>query len=129
MDYPIRLHHRRDLDVVTLYCNDPKFQKKIAKLLNDYAQGRKPYYSLDGVEIARYGANRDDKDIFEMTYPYLHARSCVVIGNIHETKERKEWWNQLLTDERVRISFDLYDIGLVLFEEKRFKQNYKVNFF
>ena len=70
-----------------------------------------------------------DKDIFEMAYPYLHAQSCVVVGNIHENKERKEWWNQLLIDERVRISFDLYDIGLVLFEEKRFKQNYKVNFF
>ena len=64
-----------------------------------------------------------------MAYPYLHAQSCVVVGNIHENKERKEWWNQLLIDERVRISFDLYDIGLVLFEEKRFKQNYKVNFF
>ena len=64
-----------------------------------------------------------------MAYPYLHPQSCVVIGNIYMTKERKEWWSQLLTDERVRISFDLYDIGLVLFEEKRFKQNYKVNFF
>lgn len=69
------------------------------------------------------------KDIFEMAYPYLHSQSCVVIGNIYMTKERKEWWSQLLADERVRISFDLYDIGLVLFEEKRFKQNYKVNFF
>ena len=69
------------------------------------------------------------KDIFEMAYPYLHPQSCVVIGNIYMIKERKEWWGRLLTDERVRISFDLYDIGLVLFEEKRFKQNYKVNFF
>ena len=64
-----------------------------------------------------------------MAFPYLHVQSCVVVGNIYASKEQKAWWNQLLTDERVRISFDLYDIGLLLFEEKRFKQNYKVNFF
>jgi len=69
------------------------------------------------------------KEVFEMAFPYLHAQSCVVVGNIYASKEQKAWWNQLLTDERVRISFDLYDIGLLLFEEKRFKQNYKVNFF
>ena len=69
------------------------------------------------------------KEVFELSMPYLHAQSCVVVGNIYASKEREAWWNQLLTDERVRISFDLYDIGLLLFEEKRFKQNYKVNFF
>lgn len=69
------------------------------------------------------------KEVFDMAYPYLQAQSCVVIGDIYESEERKAWWNQLLADERVRISFDLYDIGLLLFEEKRFKQNYIVNFF
>lgn len=69
------------------------------------------------------------KEVFDMAYPYLQAQSCVVVGNIYESEDRKAWWNQLLADERVRISFDLYDIGLLLFEEKRFKQNYIVNFF
>ena len=69
------------------------------------------------------------KEVFEMVYPYLQTQSCVVVGHIYESEDRKTWWNQLLADERVRISFDLYDIGLLLFEEKRFKQNYIVNFF
>ena len=69
------------------------------------------------------------KDVFELAYPYLHAQSCVIVGHIYASKEQETWWSQLLSDERVRISFDLYDIGLLLFEEKRFKQNYKVNFF
>lgn len=69
------------------------------------------------------------KEVFEMAYPYLQASSCVVVGNLYASKDREAWWKQLIADERVRISFDLYDIGLLLFEEKRFKQNYKVNFF
>lgn len=69
------------------------------------------------------------KELFEQVYPYLHAGSCVIIGNIYASKEREEWWRQLKSDERVRITFDLYDIGLILFDAKRFKQNYIVNFF
>ena len=69
------------------------------------------------------------KEIFEIAFPYLHDESCVVVGDVYASAERKAWWKELISDERVRISFDLYDIGLLRFEKKRFKQNYKVNFF
>ena len=69
------------------------------------------------------------KEVFELAFPYLCSSSCIVIGDIYSSKERRAWWKQLIADERIRISFDLYDIGLLLFEEKRFKQNYIVNFF
>lgn len=69
------------------------------------------------------------KEVFEVAFPYLHDESCVVVGDIYASGERKAWWKQLTADERVRISLDLYDIGLLLFEKKRFKQNYVVNFF
>lgn len=68
-------------------------------------------------------------EVFEEVYPYLHDKSCVVIGDIYASKERRMWWKRLKSDERVRVSFDLYDVGLLLFEKKRFKQNYIVNFF
>ena len=68
-------------------------------------------------------------ETFEAAYPYLHEGSCVVVGDIYASEERKEWWRRLTEDDRVRISFDLYDVGILLFEGKRFKQSYKVNFF
>ena len=68
-------------------------------------------------------------EAFEETFPYLDEQSCVVVGDIHASKERHEWWKELIQDERIRISFDLYDVGILLFEAKRFKQNYTVNFF
>ena len=69
------------------------------------------------------------KEVFEAVYPYLHQQSIVVIGDIHGSKERKEWWKQLTIDERVRLTFDLYDIGLMFLDTKRYKQNFTVNFF
>lgn len=69
------------------------------------------------------------KEVFELVFPYLNERSCVVVGSIYESKERENWWKQLLADDRVRLMFDLYDIGLMFFDSKRYKQNFIVNFF
>lgn len=55
--------------------------------------------------------------------------SCIVIGNIYESEEKYEWWKMLTNDERVRITYDLYDVGFVFFDSKRYKQNYIINFF
>ena len=68
-------------------------------------------------------------EVFEMVFPYLHEGSSVIIGEIYASKEREDWWKRLMTDERVRLTFDLYDIGLMLFDKKRYKQNFIVNFF
>ena len=81
------------------------------------------------VDFLHIGPTPYYKEVFEAVYPYLHEQSCVVMGDIYASEERREGWKELIRDERVRISFDLYDIGLLLFEAKRFKQDYIVNFF
>lgn len=68
-------------------------------------------------------------EVFETVFPYLHEQSCVVVGDIYASKVHKDWWKQLTADGRVRITFDLYDVGLLLFDSKRYKQNFIVNFF
>lgn len=39
-----------------------------------------------------------------------------------------ELWQQVVADERVRVSYDLYYCGIALFDRKRTKQHYKINF-
>ena len=85
--------------------------------------------SLGKVDFLHIGPTPYYIEVFECVFPYLHDGSCLVIGDIYASKEREAWWKALTNDERVRISFDLYDIGILLFEKKRFKQNYTVNFF
>lgn len=88
-------------------------------------------HRLEGkqVDFLHIGFTPFYKEAFEAVFPYLHPGSCVVVGGIYDSPEKQAWWKELLVDERVRIAFDLYDIGILLFEEKRFKQNYIVNFF
>ena len=39
-----------------------------------------------------------------------------------------DFWRELTEDERVRVTYDLYYCGIVLFNKKIHKQNYIINF-
>ena len=68
------------------------------------------------------------KKFFELVLPYAGPRSCFIVGGIHESREKRKWWEQIVASESTGITFDLYDIGLVFFDKARYKQHYIVNF-
>ena len=84
--------------------------------------------TLGGVDLLHIGHTPCYREVFEQALPFVSERSCFIIGHIHRSKEMKDWWKQVQADERVSLTFDLYDIGLVFFDKKRIKQNYIVNF-
>lgn len=69
------------------------------------------------------------KEVFALALPYANSRSCFIIGGIHESREKREWWKQVTEDPATGVTFDLYDIGLVFFDKSRYKQHHIVNFF
>lgn len=40
----------------------------------------------------------------------------------------KNLWERLKADDRVGITFDLYDVGILFFDKTKIKQHYIVNF-
>ena len=93
--------------------------------LNQLKEKLDEWQTLDCLHI---GATFFYKDIYEMACPYLKHGSWMIVGGIHATKDRESWWKQLQKDERTVITYDLYDVGFVFFDEKRYKENYIVNF-
>ena len=55
-------------------------------------------------------------------------KSVFVVHGICYSKEMKALWKKLQADERVGITFDLYDVGLLFFDKTKIKQQYIVNF-
>jgi hypothetical protein len=51
-------------------------------------------------------------------------RCVVVVRRIYRTAERLEAWETLRGDERVRVTFDLYEFGLAYFERRLNKEDY-----
>ena len=55
-------------------------------------------------------------------------KMCVVIEGIYDSQAKREWWKQIVADERTGVTFDLYDVGFVFFDHSKNKQHYVVNF-
>ena len=55
-------------------------------------------------------------------------KSVFVVHGICYSKEMKALWKKWQADERVGITFDLYDVGLLFFDKTKIKQQYIVNF-
>lgn len=68
------------------------------------------------------------KEVFEYYTPQTTQQSVFVIEGIRYTKPMKKLWRQMQADERVGITFDLYDLGILFFDTDKIKQHYVVNF-
>ena len=54
--------------------------------------------------------------------------SVLIVEGIHRNAAARQGWMRMRQDERVRVSFDLYYCGLLFFDKKKHKCNYKINF-
>ena len=97
--------------------------KDVMSVLGKVMRGR------DSIGVLHVGNTPYYSEVIANLLPFMKADSCLIIGGIHDSKDKKAWWKQLKNDERVRVTFDLYDVGIALFDPKRYKQDYIVNFF
>lgn len=58
-------------------------------------------------------------------YNKVSADSVLVVTSLSKARDV---WREIVNDERAVLTFDLYYCGIVLFDKKRDKKNYIVNF-
>lgn len=58
-------------------------------------------------------------------YNKVSADSVLVVTGLSKARDV---WREIVNDERAVLTFDLYYCGIVLFDKKRDKKNYIVNF-
>ena len=68
------------------------------------------------------------EEVFNICSRRTTPNSLFVVHGICYSKAMKNLWKQLQNDERVGITFDLYDAGLLFFDTTKIKQHYIVNF-
>lgn len=68
------------------------------------------------------------KEVFDKALSFVSDSTCMIIGKPYASKEKEAWWKQLMENDKVVLTFDLFDIGLVFFDKKRCKQHHIVNF-
>ena len=123
--------------------NDTWLNRKLGRLYFRIANWRQPRHVVDRIGAANYlhaGCAKTviDKDADHIELALLPVtadvqklfmncdyQSVVVFQGIYNHKEK---WKRIIEDPRVTISFDLYYCGIVMFDKKRTKQHYKINF-
>ena len=58
-----------------------------------------------------------------------HPLSMMVIHGIHATDTSYRYWKHCISDAQVRVTFDLFDFGILFFEERLNKENYTINYY
>jgi hypothetical protein len=66
--------------------------------------------------------------IFRRALPRISSDGVCILMGIAYSREMRRLWQRLKSDEAVGITFDLFDLGIIFFDRKRFKQHYTVNF-
>lgn len=68
------------------------------------------------------------EEVFRVCLPRTTSRSVFVIEGIAYNQAMRELWQRLQKEERVGVTFDLYDVGILFFDRTKIKQHYVVNF-
>jgi hypothetical protein len=64
----------------------------------------------------------------EKVLHYIHDDTTLMFTNIHRTQKIKKDWGILKADERVRVTIDLYYLGLVFFKPGMSKEDFRVRY-
>lgn len=63
------------------------------------------------------------REVTEMILPYATSQTVIVIEDLGK-KQKKEWWNRIIQDERIGVTFRMKKLGLLFFDHKMNKQHY-----
>lgn len=65
---------------------------------------------------------------FEKSLKYLHNESVFIINAIHQSKETEQAWIKIKKHRKVKVSLDLFFIGIIFFKKELTKENFLIRF-
>lgn len=86
---------------------------------------------LNGLDLVFIDANHRYQptiNYFQDCLKEIHQNSVMVVDDIHWSTEMSKAWNEIKAHPRVRISVDLFQLGLLFFDEKLEKHHYILEF-
>jgi predicted O-methyltransferase YrrM len=65
---------------------------------------------------------------FKQALSYIHANTIFIFDDIHWSEEMSDAWKEIKSHPKVKVTIDLYFIGIVLFREELQKQDFIIRF-
>lgn len=132
----------------TLYLTASSSQIKCISILPE-AEDKLAFENLDKIwnrDIKRYNhlpkieqiqdciiINFNDSSVSEQElFPYImnvcHEQTFIILKCIRTNDEAKALWRKLRDSDETSITLDLFNLGIIFFNKKLFKRNYRISF-
>ena len=92
---------------------------------NYFQAGCKKAIFGESSELIRMALDGNDRQRLAIIYNKVKDDTVLIVEGIWRNRS---FWKEIKADERAVVTFDLYYCGIVLFDKKRHKQNYIINF-
>lgn len=79
-------------------------------------------------DLMRITTGDGAEQAYEQAVAKAGQRSVLVIEGIKRCGKARALWRKAVGDSRTGVTFDLYYVGIVFFDKKRYKENHIVNF-
>ena len=74
------------------------------------------------------GRGERAEKIFTESLPYTNKLSAIIIEGIHRNKRALSQWERVRKSSNSIVTFDLYRMGILLFDAEYRKQHYTLNY-
>lgn len=83
--------------------------------------------SLESLDIFLVSIKADWRQMFDNFVIRAKPTAILVVMNIHSSRTAYTVWKEMILDKRTGVTFDLWDCGIIFFDKKLYKCNYKIN--
>lgn len=86
---------------------------------------------LDTIDFVLFDGNHRKKatlDYFQTCLKKSHEHSIFIFDDINWSNEMREAWEEIKKQEQVRITIDLFFLGIVFFKKEQAKQDFMIKF-
>ena len=87
-----------------------------------------PDVPVDFLYLHDYRRPEFVEEVFRLCATRTTQRSVFVVEGVGYTRAMRSLWRRMQQHERVGVTFDLYDLGILFFDRTKNKQHYVVNF-
>ncbi len=71
---------------------------------------------------------KEAKELIQLKMSLCGDNDVMIVRGIHKSAEMESLWQEVIKEKKVRVSLDLYEIGILLFREKLQKQHFILRF-
>jgi predicted O-methyltransferase YrrM len=119
------------LNPVRAYANSCRL-KNLHFLEGDYEQNleklKSTQASFDLIFINQSGDPEKTLEAIHFSQGFIHEKTVLIIDGIMRNKAMKTLWKRIKNHPETRVTIDLYALGIIFFNTKLHKKNYK-NYF